>query len=134
MKRLLLVGAFSCHLVLVVAGLSISRLVSTGPLGEDFVFMTTIGSRRLLFLLRARGRSPVRARFTLSTAREERSEERWKPGRAARSASAWGISRERSTSWPSAQTCDEHFSVRSRRADSARIRKRTACRWTSRIG
>ena len=83
MKRLLLVGAFSCHLALVVAGALISRLVCMGPSGEDFVFMTHCREQATPIPSSLPAVGPqLRARFTLSTPQGERSEETLETGKS----------------------------------------------------
>ena len=100
---------------------------------KDFAFMMTSYREPATPIPSCAPRSSqLRARFTLSTPRGERFEEALEAAEESASRCV-KTSRGRSPSRPSAQTCDGRFSVRSRRINS-RIGKRTACRWTSRIG
>lgn len=82
MKRLLLVGAFSCHLALVVAGALhlTSRLPGFAGRGARFYDELSGAGDSYSFFAPAVG-PQLRARFTLSPPRGERSEETLETGK-----------------------------------------------------
>jgi hypothetical protein len=82
-KRLLLVGAFSCHLAVVVAGAAhlIPRL--HGPVGRGLRFYDALSGAGDSYSFFAPTVGPqLRARFTLSTPQGERSEETLETGKS----------------------------------------------------
>src|SRR6476620_1559277 len=107
MTRALLVGAFACHLALVVAGATHLASRVHGPVGRELRFYDALSGAGDSYSFFAPAVGPqLRARFTLSTPEGDRTERRSKPGRAARPPSAWEISPERSTSSASERTSD----------------------------
>ncbi len=97
----------------------ISRLALHGPVGRGLRFYdAAVGSRRLLLLLRSRGRSPAAGAvhpvdsagraLRRDAGNRQESRGRLPPGEPRRN----HLHR-----WPSAPTCDERFSARSRRVD-----------------
>jgi hypothetical protein len=83
MKRLLLVGAFSCHLLLVVAGAAQITSRLHGPVGRGLHFYEALSGAgdSYSFFAPTVGRQ-LRARFTLSTPQGERSEETLETGKS----------------------------------------------------
>lgn len=83
MKRLLLVGAFTCHLVLVLAGaLHLTSRVQ-GPVGRGLRFYDDLSGAGDSYSFFAPAVGPqLRARFVLSTPRGERSEEALETGKS----------------------------------------------------
>ena len=83
MRRLLLVGAFSCHLVLVVAGALHLTSRLRGPVGRGLRFYDVLSGAGDSYSFFAPAVGPqLRARFTLSTPRGERSEETLETGKS----------------------------------------------------
>ena len=83
MKRVLLVGAFSCHLVLVVAGASHLTSRLHGPVGRGLRFYDALSGAGDSYSFFAPTVGPqLRARFTLSTPQGERSEETLETGKS----------------------------------------------------
>jgi hypothetical protein len=83
MKRLLLVGAFSCHLVLVVAGAAHLTSRVQGPAGRGLRFYDVLSGAGDSYSFFAPTVGPqLRARFTLSTPRGDRSEETLESGKS----------------------------------------------------
>src|SRR3954465_4354722 len=83
MKRLLLVGAFSCHLVLVVAGALHLTSRLHGPLGRGLRFYDELSGAGDSYSFFAPAVGPqLRARFTLSAPRGERFEETLETGKS----------------------------------------------------
>lgn len=82
MKRVLLLGAFSCHLVLVVAGAAHLTSCLHGPLGRGLRLYDELSGAGESYSFFAPAVGPqLRARFTLSTSRGERSEEALETGK-----------------------------------------------------
>ena len=83
MKRLLLVGAFSCHLALVVAGAAHLTSRLHGPVGRGLRFYDALSGAGDSYSFFAPAVGPqLRARFTLSTPQGERSEETLETGKS----------------------------------------------------
>jgi len=83
MKRLLLVGAFSCHLALVVAGAAHLTSRLHGPVGRGLRFYDVLSGAGDSYSFFAPAVGPqLRARFTLSTPQGERSEETLEGGKS----------------------------------------------------
>jgi hypothetical protein len=83
MKRLLLLGAFSCHLVLVVAGAAHLTSRVHGPVGRALRFYDVLSGAGDSYSFFAPTVGPqLRARFVLSTAQGERSEETLETGKS----------------------------------------------------
>jgi hypothetical protein len=83
MKRLFVLGAFSCHLVLVVAGASHLTSRVHGPVGRGLRFYDALSGAGDAYSFFAPTVGPqLRARFVLSTARGERSEEILETGKS----------------------------------------------------
>jgi hypothetical protein len=83
MKRLLLVGAFSCHFGLVVAGALHLPSRLHGPVGRGLRFYDELSGAGDSYSFFAPAVGPeLRARFTLSTPRGERSEETLETGKS----------------------------------------------------
>jgi hypothetical protein len=83
MKRLLLVGAFSCHLVLVVAGAAHLTSRLRGPVGRGLRFYDALTGAGDSYSFFAPTVGPqLRARFILSNSRGERSEETLEAGKS----------------------------------------------------
>ncbi len=83
MKRLLLVGAFSCHLALVVAGAAQLTSRLHGPVGRGLRFYDALSGAGDSYSFFAPTVGPqLRARFILSTPRGERSEEILETGKS----------------------------------------------------
>jgi hypothetical protein len=82
-KRSLLVGAFSCHLALVVAGAAQLTSRVHGPLGRGLRFYAALSGAGDSYSFFAPSVGPqLRARFTLLTAGGERSEETLEAGKS----------------------------------------------------
>src|SRR6476469_1662222 len=82
LKRSLLVGAFSCHLALVVAGASQLSSRLHGPVGRGLRFYDALSGAGDSYSFFAPSVGPqLRARFTLSTPQGERSEETLETGK-----------------------------------------------------
>jgi hypothetical protein len=83
MKRLLVLGAFSCHLALVVAGASHLTSRLHGPVARGLRFYDALSGAGDSYSFFAPTVGPqLRARFTLSTAQGERSEETLETGKS----------------------------------------------------
>ena len=83
MKRLLLLGAFSCHLAIVVAGAAQLTSRVHGPVGRGLRFYDSLSGAGDSYSFFAPSVGPqLRARFTLSTARGERTEETLETGKS----------------------------------------------------
>ncbi len=83
MKRLLLVGAFSCHLALVVAGAAQLTSRLHGPVGRGLRFYDALSGAGDSYSFFAPTVGPqLRARFILSTPRGKRSEEILETGKS----------------------------------------------------
>ena len=83
MKRLLLVGAFGCHLALVVAGAAHLTSRLHGPIGKGLRFYDALSGAGDSYSFFAPAVGPqLRARFTLSTPQGERSEETLETGKS----------------------------------------------------
>jgi hypothetical protein len=83
MKRLLLVGALACHLVIVVAGAAHLTSLVHGPVGRGLRFYDALsgaGDRYSFFAPKVGPQ--LRARFTLSTPQGARSEETLDSGKS----------------------------------------------------
>src|SRR6478609_2287028 len=94
MKRLLLVGAFSCHLVVVVVGALHLTSRLHGPVGRGLRFYDELSGAGDSYSFFAPAVGPqLRARFTLSTPRGERSEETLEAGKESRGRLPRGESR-----------------------------------------
>ena len=135
MRRLLLVGAFSCHFALVVAGALHLTARLHGPVERGLRFYDELSGAGDSYSFFAPAVGPqLRARFTLSTPRGERSEETLEAGKSREV--GFRVGNLAGTIYIAAKRADlrARSSVRSQRVDSAHIRKRAACRWTSRIG
>lgn len=79
----LLVGAFGCHLALVVAGAAHLTSRVPGPVGRGLRFYDALSGAGDSYSFFAPAVGPqLRARFTLSTARGERFEEALETGRS----------------------------------------------------
>jgi len=83
MKRRLLLGAFSCHLALVVAGAAhLTPYFLHGPVGRGLRFYDALSGAGDSYAFFAPTVGPqLRARFTLSTPQGERSEETLEAGK-----------------------------------------------------
>jgi hypothetical protein len=82
-KRLLLVGAFGCHLALVVAGAAQLTPRLNGPLGRGLRFYDALSGAGDSYSFFAPSVGPqLRARFTLSTPQGARSEETLETGKS----------------------------------------------------
>ena len=83
MKRLLLLGAFGCHLAIVVAGAAQLTSRLHGPVGRGLRFYDALSGAGDSYSFFAPSVGPqLRARFMLSTARGERSEETLEAGKS----------------------------------------------------
>ena len=83
MKRLLLVGAFGCHLALVVAGAAHLTSRLHGPVGRGLRFYDALSGAGDSYSFFAPAVGPqLRARFTLSTPQGERSDETLETGKS----------------------------------------------------
>src|SRR5207342_166855 len=83
LKRLLLVGAFSCHLALVVAGALHLTSRLHGPVGRGLRFYDALSGAGDSYSFFAPAVGPqLRARFTLSTPQGERSDETLETGKS----------------------------------------------------
>ena len=83
MKPLLLLGAFGCHLALVVAGAAQLTSRLHGPVGRGLRFYDALSGAGDSYSFFAPSVGPqLRARFTLSTARGEHSEETLEAGKS----------------------------------------------------
>jgi hypothetical protein len=83
MKRRLLVGAFVCHLVLVVAGAAQLTARVHGPIGRGLRFYAALSGAGDSYSFFAPTVGPqLRARFVLSTARGARTEETLETGKS----------------------------------------------------
>ena len=83
MKPLLLLGAFGCHLALVVAGAAQLTSRLHGPFGRALRFYDALSGAGDSYSFFAPSVGPqLRARFTLSTARGEHSEETLEAGKS----------------------------------------------------
>ena len=83
LERLLLVGAFGCHLVLVVAGAAHLTARLHGPVGRGLHFYDALSGAGDSYSFFAPAVGPqLRARFTLSTPQGERSEETLETGKS----------------------------------------------------
>src|SRR6478752_3195085 len=83
MRRLLLVGAFSCHFALVVAGALHLTARLHGPVGRGLRFYDVLSGAGDSYSFFAPAVGPqLRARFALSTPRGERSEETLETGKS----------------------------------------------------
>lgn len=83
MKRLLVLGAFSCHLLIVVAGASHLTSRLHGPVGRGFRFYDALSGAGDSYSFFAPTVGPqLRARFALSTPQGERSEETLETGKS----------------------------------------------------
>src|SRR5262245_3521712 len=83
LKRSLLVGAFSCHLVLVVAGAAHLAPRVHGPLGRGLRFYNALTGAGDSYSFFAPSVGPqLRARFSLSTPEGKRSEETLESGKS----------------------------------------------------
>lgn len=83
MKRLLLFGAFSCHLVVVVAGASHLTSRLHGAIGRGLRFYDALSGAGDSYSFFAPTVGPqLRARFTLSSSRGERSDETLENGKS----------------------------------------------------
>jgi hypothetical protein len=82
-KRLLLLAAFSCHLALVVAGAAQLTPRLHGPLARGLRFYDALSGAGDSYSFFAPSVGPqLRARFTLSTPRGERTEETLETGKS----------------------------------------------------
>src|SRR5882724_9338577 len=83
MQHLLLVGAFTCHLVLVVAGAAHLTARLHGPVGRGLRFYDALSGAGDSYSFFAPAVGPqLRARFTLSTPLGERAEETLETGKS----------------------------------------------------
>ena len=83
MKRLVLLGAFSCHLAIVFAGAAQLTSRLHGPVGRGLRFYDALSGAGDSYSFFAPSVGPqLRARFTLSTAGGERSEETLEAGKS----------------------------------------------------
>ena len=83
MRRPLLVGVFGCHLALVVAGAVHLTARVHGPVGRGLRFYDVLSGAGDSYSFFAPAVGPqLRARFTLSTPRGERSEETLETGKS----------------------------------------------------
>ena len=83
MKRVLLLVAFSCHLAIVVAGAAQLTSRLRGPVGRGLRFYDALSGAGDSYSFFAPSVGPqLRARFILSTARGERSEETLETGKS----------------------------------------------------
>lgn len=83
MKRLLLVGAFGCHLALVAAGGAHLTARVHGPAGRGLRFYDALSGAGDSYSFFAPAVGPqLRVRFTLSTPKGERSEETLETGKS----------------------------------------------------
>src|SRR3954470_9475332 len=83
MKRLLVLGAFSCHLLIVVAGAGHLTSRLHGPVGRGLRFYDALSGAGDAYSFFAPTVGPqLRARFILSTPRGERSEEILEAGKS----------------------------------------------------
>jgi hypothetical protein len=83
MKRFFLLGAFSCHLLLVVAGAAHLTARLHGPVGRGIRFYDALSGAGDSYSFFAPTVGPqLRARFTLATPRGERSEETLEAGKS----------------------------------------------------
>jgi len=83
MMRLLLAGAFGCHLALVVAGAAHLTSRVHGPVGRGVRFYDALSGAGDSYSFFAPAVGPqLRARFTLSTPQGERSEETLESGKS----------------------------------------------------
>ena len=83
MKRLLLVGAFSCHLAIVIAGAAHLTSRSHGPVGRGLRFYDALSGAGDRYSFFAPTVGPqLRARFALSTPQGKRSEETLETGKS----------------------------------------------------
>jgi hypothetical protein len=83
MKRLLLIGAFACHLSLIVAGAAHLTSRVHGHFGRGLRFYDALSGAGDSYSFFAPAVGPqVRARFTLFTAQGERSEETLEAGKS----------------------------------------------------
>ncbi len=83
MMRLLLVGAFGCHLALVVAGAAHLTSHAHGPVGRGLRFYDALSGAGDSYSFFAPAVGPqLRARFTLSTPEGERSDETLEAGKS----------------------------------------------------
>src|SRR6478752_8619166 len=82
-KRGLLIGAFACHLALVVAGAAHLTPRLHGPVGRGLRFYDVLSGAGDSYSFFAPAVGPqLRARFTLSTPEGERSEETLEAGKS----------------------------------------------------
>src|SRR4051794_9747833 len=83
MKRLLMIGAISCHLALVLAGAAHLTSRPHGPVGRGLrVYDTLTGAGDSYSFFAPAVGPQLRARFTLSTPLGERSEETLETGKS----------------------------------------------------
>ena len=83
MRRLLLLGAFGCHLAIVAAGAAQLTSRLHGPVGRGLRFYDTLSGAGDSYSFFAPSVGPqLRARFTLSTAPDERFEETLETGKS----------------------------------------------------
>jgi hypothetical protein len=87
MTRALYVGAFGCHLALVVAGAAHLASRMHGPIGRELRFYDALSGAGDSYSFFAPAVGPqLRARFTLSTPEGERSEETLEAGKSREAA------------------------------------------------
>ena len=129
MQRMFLVGFFSCHIALVVAGAAHLTSRVHGPVGRGLRFYNALSGAGDSYSFFAPTVGPqLRARFILSSPQGERSEETLETGKSREVGLRLGNLAGTIYIVSKRTDCDGRFSVRSQRVASAHILKRAMCR------